>query len=470
MTKGAKAPVTPDDSPQTVGTLFRSSVMYAAGSFAYKGIALVTAPVLARLLAPSQLGLLDLAVVFANSVMVVAGLGLDQAAARVQPLLKDDRRVWASVLAMSGLAIAVTVVASIVASASLSRLLTGSSQRSDVLVAASVYGGGMAVSMIGLNTVRLRGAASRYSMVAFAIVSAEAAVAILLAALAPQPVVPIVFVWAGIGVASGSGLLAWLGPRIIWPDRQTIGRLLRFGLPLVPAALAWICGDLAIRATLARESDLAALGQYGIAARIASLLSIGIVGFTLAWHPFLYRASPASAASAARGAAHQLTLLLVLGAIVISLFAHEVVGVLAGAPYRPAAVGVAPLSAAAVAFGLFSLLSAVAGRENRTVAVGLASLAGAGVQILGALLLAGAGIVGAAVASLLGTLIAAVGLLLYLRLLLKVWPVSPWLLAAALPVLVAAAVGQALPTMVRLAIALAFGSALLLAMRNTLKT
>jgi O-antigen/teichoic acid export membrane protein len=401
--------------------------------------------------------------------MVVAGLGLDQAAARLQPVVKDDRRVWASVLAISGLAIAATVAASIAATASLSRLLTGSSVRSDVLVAASVYGGGMVVSMIGLNTVRLRGAAFGYSMVAFAIVLAEAATAIVLAALVPRPVVPIVFTWASIAVVSGWSLQLWLGPRIIWPDREMIVRLLRFGLPLVPAALAWICGDLAIRATLARQTDLAALGQYGIAARIASVLSIGIVGFTVAWHPFLYRASGARAASAARGAANQMTLLLVLGAIVISLLAPEAVDALAGARYGPAAMGVAPLSAAAVAFGLFSLLSAVAGRENRTVAVGLASLTGAGTQVVGAVLLADAGILGAAAASLLGTLVAAVGLLIYLRLLLRVWPVSPWLLAAALPVLVAAAVGQSLPSLIRLVIAIASGAALLLAMRNTLK-
>ena len=457
------------DQAQTVGAMFRSSVTYAAGSFAYKGIALVTAPVLARLLSPSELGLLDLAVVLASTVMIIAGLGLDQATARLQPIVKDDRRIWSGVIAASSIAIALTVVAFALASSALAYLFTGSSDRADLVTAASLYGGGMAVSTIGLNTVRLRGAASRYSVVAFAIVTAEASVAILWAALARQPVVPIVIVWAAIAVGSGCALLAWVGPRIVQPDRRVIGSLLRFGLPLVPATLAWVGGDLAIRATLARANDLTALGQYGIAARIVSLLSMGIVGFTLAWHPFLYRASAASAASMARRAAHQLTLLLALGAIVISLFAREVVIVVAGAPYLPAAMGVAPLSAAAVLFGLFSLLSAVAGRENRTMAVGLASLVGAGVQVVGALLLAGTGIVGAALASLVGTLVASLGLLLYLRLLLRGWPVSPWLPAVVLPVLVAATLGQALPTMIRLGIGITVGAAWLLAVQKTLK-
>ena len=55
--------------------LARQSAVYALGGFAYKGLAILAVPLLARLLSPAELGLLDAAAITASLLGLVAGLG-----------------------------------------------------------------------------------------------------------------------------------------------------------------------------------------------------------------------------------------------------------------------------------------------------------------------------------------------------------------------------------------------------------
>ena len=65
--------------------LGRASVTYALGGLAYKGVALLSVPILARLLTPAQLGLLDLAVVLASVVALAVAIGMDQGIPFLEP-------------------------------------------------------------------------------------------------------------------------------------------------------------------------------------------------------------------------------------------------------------------------------------------------------------------------------------------------------------------------------------------------
>lgn len=152
-----------------------------------------------------------------------------------------------------------------------------------------------------------------------------------------------------------------------------------------------------------------AMGEYGIAYRVASVLALAVGGFGVAWHPYLYRSD---AETVVPRAARMLTYaILGLGtlAVLLTLLAPEIVLLLGGAPYAGAAEAIGPLTGGMVAFGAFVLVSAVVGASGSARAVGAAAVAGVAVQVVGAVVLVGRfGLVGAALASLAGYVVGAV--------------------------------------------------------------
>lgn len=393
----------------TIGqSLFGRSAVFVAGNLAYKAISLFAVPILARLLAPAELGLLDLSVVFAGGVGLLAGAGLENAVARLRASDAPEPRVWGSALTVLVGAIILVVAVSLVFGAELSTLLTGTSAHQQLFRAAAVYGSGMAVGTAGLNAVRLRGTAWQYAISAFVLVTAEMGAALGLAARASDPVLPIVYAWSGIGFVGGILLLVWQLDGVHTPNRGTVAGLLRFGLPLVPAALAWVIGDLAIRSTLGQSASLGSLGAYGIAVRIVSVLSLAVAGFGLAWHPHLYAAPAASTMSLARVALLRLAVTLsTLGAL-LAAASPEIVRLLGGPAYLSATSAVGPLAAGSVFLGVQVVASAAYGTEHRTTPIAVASVLGAITQVVVAPVIVPAlSVAGAAIASMAGYAVAA---------------------------------------------------------------
>lgn len=389
-------------------SLFGRSAVFVAGNLAYKAISLFAVPILARLLAPAELGLLDISVVFAGGIGLVAGAGLENAVARLRASDADEPRVWGSALAVLVVAITFVVVVSALFGPQLSTLLTGTTAHRQLFFAAAVYGSGMAAGTAGLNAVRLRGTAWQYALSAFVLVTAEMGVALALAARVPDPLLRIVYAWSGIGFVGGSILLVWQLRGVRAPNRGTVTGLLRFGLPLVPAALAWVIGDLAIRSTLGQSASLGSLGAYGIAVRIVSVLSLAVAGFGLAWHPHLYAAPPASMMIVARGALLRLAVTLSTLGACLAVASPEIVRFLGGPAYLSATSAVGPLAAGSVFLGVQVVASAAYGTQHRTAPIAVASVLGAATQVvLAPLIIPALGIAGAAIASMAGYVVAA---------------------------------------------------------------
>jgi O-antigen/teichoic acid export membrane protein len=384
------------------------SLTYALGALAYKGIALVTVPVLARLLAPDELGLLDVGAVVATIVAILAAIGTEQAVAWLQPQVDDEHRLWGATLAIVGFgSLALTIVA-VVARDPLAALLTASSSHAPVVLAATVYGGVMAFTAVGLNVIRLRGTPRRYAIASFLVVASEMAVGLVIAWQVASPVVAMLLGWA---VASGLVALGMFRvnlPTPALPSKALVERLVRFGAPLVPAAIAWVLGDMGVRAAIARGADLSILGEYGIAFRIATVVAILVTGFTVAWQPYLYRSSSTAVMPRARRAAPALLAMLGAVAIGLTLMGQEIVRIVAGPAYLGAVNAVPGLAASMVALGLFQLAATVRAATAGTRTVAIAALVGAGAQIVIAFaLVERLSLVGASLASMLGYVAAA---------------------------------------------------------------
>ncbi len=422
-------------------TLAGQTLTYALGGLAYKGIALVTVPILARLLAPDELGLLDAGAVVATVVAILAGMGTEQAVAWLQPRIEDEHQLWgtAVTLVAAGALVLIGIVA--IAREPIASLLTGDKDLGPVFVAAAIYGAVMAFTAMGLNAVRLRATPRRYAIASFFVVAGEMSVGLLIAWQLTSPVLAMLLGWAAASALVTAAIFRLHVPRLAAPSIPVIERLVRFGAPLVPAAIAWVVGDVALRSAIARDADLAALGEYGIAFRIATVLAILVTGFMVAWQPYLYRSLPSDVLPRARRAAP--ALIAVLGAIAIglTLLAREIVELVAGPSYIGAVSAVPALAGGMVALGLFQLAATLRGAIAGTRVVALAALGGGLVQIVTALVLVESlGIAGAALASLLGYLVAAVAVTWTTRL-VSFGADGAWLVATA--ALVAGGLGLA---------------------------
>ena len=396
----------------SIGAIGRASATYALGGFAYKAVALFSVPIIARLLTPAELGVLDLAAVCASIVGLTSGLGTDQSIAFHERRLGRDGNVWGSALAMVAAVAGLLAATAAVLREPLSQLLTGTEQNAAVVAAAGLYGAVIALSALGLTAVRLISTPRTYAVASFLIVSAEMAGALLVAWLVAVPVPWMVLAWSIGAMVVVVPLLIRFMPRWERPRRATVARLLRFGAPLVPAAMAWIVGDVWIRSTLAREAELTTLGEYGIASRIASVLSLAVAGFGVAWHPYLYRSRPIDVLPRAMSTFGPVVLGLGALGAVITVLAPEVIAIVAGPEYIGARDAVPTLTAGASALGAFVLVAGVVGSSGSTRRVAGSALIGTAVAMGAAsLLVPSLGLVGAGVASLAGSVTATVVLI-----------------------------------------------------------
>jgi O-antigen/teichoic acid export membrane protein len=93
--------------------------------------------------------------------------------------------------------------------------------------------------------------------------------------------------------ASGAAFvlaLAWVHRRrlSLRVDRPLLRRLLRFGLPTMPAELSLYALNFADRVIIARSLGLAEAGLYALAIKFAQGVNVLVRGFQLAWPPLAY--------------------------------------------------------------------------------------------------------------------------------------------------------------------------------------
>lgn len=400
----------PDGSANEVRRLFARSVAYVFGAFAYKAVALLSVPVLARLLTPAEFGLLDTAGAVGLFLGTIALLGSDDAVARHQQA-EADGRLWSSAL----MVVALGMLPTLGIAAALIALFTPDSLADARLAALAgvAYGAGVATGGVALNAVRLRGSPVAYAAVSFVVVTIQMASALVLAWAVENPVVWILGAWSAISLLSAAALLRRFLPRLGRPDREVIRRLLIYGLPLVPAAASWTVGDVGIRTVLGIAS-LPELGAYGIASRMVSVLGLLVAGFSLAWSPLIYRLSAPAIPEVARETLVQLILGLGAIALALSSLSPELVSLIAGREYGAAASGVAPMAAGMLGLGAVGYSAALLGLRQRTLLVGAASFMGAMVQILASVILVeDYGVAGAGLASFLGYALAGSAMLFF---------------------------------------------------------
>src|SRR5829696_1674604 len=74
----------------------------------------------------------------------------------------------------------------------------------------------------------------------------------------------------------------------LWIDRALLRRLMRFGLPTMPAELSLYLLNFVDRIIIVRTVGLAEAGLYSLAVKFAQAVNVLVRGFQLAWPPLAY--------------------------------------------------------------------------------------------------------------------------------------------------------------------------------------
>jgi O-antigen/teichoic acid export membrane protein len=152
-------------------------------------------------------------------------------------------------------------------------------------------------------------------------------------------------------------------------DRPLLREMQRFGLPLVPSALALIAINFSDRVFIAHLASLDEVGRYELGVRIASAMVLLLTAFRMAWPGFAYSIEDEDEAKGTY--AFVLTYLVGIAswaALALGLLAPWIVQVLAPAneAFWPGERVVAPLAFAGALFAGYIVVSIGIGRARRT--------------------------------------------------------------------------------------------------------
>ncbi len=189
--------------------------------------------------------------------------------------------------------------------------------------------------------------------------------------------------------------------------------MLLYGAPLVPAALASYILELSNRFFLAKFTTLSDIGLYSIASKISTLMFFFNTALGLAWSPFVFKMMSESEERVQYVISRVMKYILVffsLLAVSLTTFSPEILRLLTTPQYFNAAAAVAPLSLAVVAHASTQVTALGISFSRKTKYIALSSWIAAMTNLgLNALLIPRWGILGAASASTVSAIVLTLG-------------------------------------------------------------
>ena len=389
------------------------SLVYGLGAVGGRAVQLLLLPILTRALRPDAFGVAELVMAYSQTLLLVLVIGMDGALARF--FYQEPDREARIRMASSSLVFRMTLglaVAALIAFASgplAESLLGGAIYRKYLLTGALTLPFTLLV-LFGNDVLRVTFQPGKF--IALNIVNTV--------------LIGVLSVWFVVGMNAGilgmlygkligdavcAGIALVLVRHSIRPrfSRAALKRMLAYGVPSVPAALAFGTISAMDRFFLQRLRSLEEVGVYAVALKFFTVVSICVSGFQLAYGPFAFARAqhPDSPRLFARVFGAYVAA-AALGALLVGLFAPEILSVLVPPEYRGAAAPAVWLAFAAAALGAYTVASVGIGIALKTPLL-VWCAAGAALTALGAnlLLIPRYGITGAGAATCMGYVMAA---------------------------------------------------------------
>ena len=337
--------------------LSRDFMVYGLGEVAVKLFSLITVPVYTRLFDPAEYGTLSIVLTLNGLFMAFVILGGDSAYARFffAARTEDERQritsTWIGFLAAWSLFMVLVVLP--FAPQIATWALDGNADALLVVVPL------LSVPIVIVNRMCAQVLRNEFRPAAYtALNTVSVALTIAIGLIAA--------VGLGLGVlgilVGALGAEALMLPARLWVARgmfratfspQLLRRLLAFGVPLVPISLAYWVFLVSDRLLLGRLSSLEQVGLYSVAASLVGVTSVAVAAFGQAWTPHAVRLFEDEPHRAPALFGRVLTYVLAgfgFLCVGISTLAPELIDILTGAGFEPAAAAVPPLALAMVAY------------------------------------------------------------------------------------------------------------------------
>jgi len=381
--------------------LATTGAAYTAASILSKVVAVALLPLYTRYLTPSDYGATEIMFAAVVAASIVIRLGAIEALLRFYYKAGESpEKVVSTTFAVLFWAGLVAVAVLMPLAEPLSRLLLGQSDPG--LVRISVAGlWVLTLSEYLLTLFRLDERARPYFAVTMLSVLLTIPVTVVLVVGLDLGAAGLLAGSYGTGVLVVTGLIVFNRRRLsLVPDRPLLGRLLRFGLPTMPAELSLYSLSFIDRILIARMLGLKEAGLYALAVKVAQSVNVLVRGFQLAFPPLAYSISDDEEARVAYSAV--VTWFVAVMSLVVTgvwLTAPWIVRIFAAPDYYEAHLAVGPVVAGTALYAIYMVLLVVLGRTGRTEYNFPATLAGLVVNVvLNLVLLPVWGIVGAGVA------------------------------------------------------------------------
>jgi O-antigen/teichoic acid export membrane protein len=392
----------------TLAKLTKESIVYGLGQAVGRGLQMLLVPLFTRVFSPAEYGVIDILALVTLIAAFLIVMGTDAALARFfyEPGDEIERISLVSTLALWRLGLSLTIAALLWLCAPVLSNLILASPDYVKYVRISALSLPFTVFIFFQNDV-LRVTFQPWKFITLNVLDTlfVASLSILFVVVWHRQVSGVLYArLAGDALAAGLGFFLirhTLAPRF---RRDMLRRAVIYGLPLVPASVAFWAISYADRWFLVRYTDLSAVGVYAVAVKLGTLMLLLITAFQNAWGPFAY--AHARDLHAGRLFARVLTLYLACAgglALLIGFVAPEVLGWVVPEAYRGATVPGTLLAFGVVAYGGYSIAGLGANLALRTEFQAWSALSAAVVTVvLAALLVTPLRLVGVAFATLAG--------------------------------------------------------------------
>jgi len=391
---------------EQIRRLAKHSAIYGLGGLISRVIALLLLPLYTRYLTPADYGAVETLVALSAVLVTLLRAGMPSAFFRFWFDSNDPvrrRLILRTAFWFTMASATLGMLAGIAVARPLSELLFGSGDRTWLVVAAFVLLWSQMNYEQVTSVFRLEERSVAFVAASLANIAITIAATVLLVVVADLGA-------TGVVVGNFTGTLCVYAVLVAYRreqlglqfDRRLLREMNRFGVPLIPSALALWVLNFSDRFFINSLADTSDVGVYSIGVRIASALVLLIFAFRTAWPAFAYSIDDDD--EARKTYSFVLTYLLFVAcwlALALSLLSPWLVRLLTTPDFYPGSRVVAPLAFALAAYAGYLVIAIGVGRARRTQLNWTVTGAAAVVNVaLNLILIPPYGIMGAAVAAL----------------------------------------------------------------------
>jgi O-antigen/teichoic acid export membrane protein len=343
---------------QHLQKLTGESLVYGFGQALGRGVSMLLVPILTRAFTPAAYGVVDLLGLVAAIASLLTVMGTDAALARMFYDREDAeaRRVMVSSSALwrVGVCVGLALILALLAP-TISRWVFASPDYAKYvrITAATIP---FTAFFLFQNDV-LRVTFQPWKFIALNVTNTVlvTGLSILFVVVWKRDVAGVLDArLAGDAVTAGLGFLLIRHSLVPRFDGAVLKRMLRYGAPLIPVAIAYWIMQYADRWVLGRFFGLDDVGVYAVSVKMGAAMMLIVSAFQLAWGPFAFARARTPEAPALYS--RVLTLYVAVAsalALAIGLAAPEVLAWVVPPAYHAAAVPGALLAFASVAYGAY---------------------------------------------------------------------------------------------------------------------